>query len=323
MENPGSFIIEIELSSQQSRMLPLDQFEIQTEDRNKIYWVHADLNQIGECKVLYDKLNLSDEVRLLCADKDLRIKLVDEVGGLTLQLQPPLSYVLGSDGHTPVDNLLIHLTNHFCFTASWQLNFPVKELWKHYSKAIRFAETPCFLLFLLLDETINVYSNLLFEFQLLIEQIDLNIAKATYEEVVALKRQFMKSKRFIGSIRDLLMRISARKIAVISESCRLSLQKLLGNTEILVHEAESILDLFHTMLEQIDNALMQQANNIMKVLTGVAAIFLPPTLIAGIFGMNLRFLPGNTWKYSFFYVLGLMVVCVSGQYLLFKKMRWF
>lgn len=323
MEYQGSFAIELNLQTQQTRKLSIDQLEIDPSDLDRIYWIHADLSQANEFEQLKNKLKFSEELIELCAENELRAKLKDSSDSLTLLLQCPLSSFLDTAGQTPVDNLIIHLTAQYCFTASGAQTLAVKELLQEYPKAVPYAKTPCFVLFLLLDLTLNAFSDLLYEYQLLTEKIDINIKNTDYAEVIEIKRQLMKNKRYIAAIRDILMRISGRKIAVISEACRMSLQKILPHGEIMVHEADSIRDLFHTMLDQIDNALMQQVNITMKVLTGFAAIFLPLTLITGIYGMNFHWIPELEWKYGYFWALGLMLGAGIGLYLFFKKKGWF
>ncbi|MBB3169595.1 magnesium/cobalt transporter CorA [Simiduia aestuariiviva] len=65
-----------------------------------------------------------------------------------------------------------------------------------------------------------------------------------------------------------------------------------------------------------------RANNIMKLLTIVTAIFLPLTLVAGIYGMNFQNMPELSWQYSYFFVLGFMVAFVVFGVTFVRKKRW-
>jgi magnesium transporter len=51
-----------------------------------------------------------------------------------------------------------------------------------------------------------------------------------------------------------------------------------------------------------------RTNDVMKVLTIIATIFIPLTFIAGIYGMNFRYMPELTWRYGYFVVLGIMLI---------------
>ena len=66
-----------------------------------------------------------------------------------------------------------------------------------------------------------------------------------------------------------------------------------------------------------------QTNNVMKVLTIITSIFAPLTFIAGIYGMNFENIPELTWKYGYFFSLGLMGIIGVFMYLWFKSKGWF
>jgi magnesium transporter len=60
----------------------------------------------------------------------------------------------------------------------------------------------------------------------------------------------------------------------------------------------------------------------MKVLTITASIFIPLTFIAGVYGMNFEYMPELKWRWSYFAVLGGMVVSVICMLFYFKKKKW-
>jgi magnesium transporter len=66
-----------------------------------------------------------------------------------------------------------------------------------------------------------------------------------------------------------------------------------------------------------------ESNHVMKVLTVITTIFMPLTFIAGIYGMNFRFMPELSWKYGYFGALGFMFLVGSWMSLWFKKKGWF
>jgi magnesium transporter len=182
------------------------------------------------------------------------------------------------------------------------------------------------MLFLILDDIINDYSNILFHFERVTDQIDLDVRTSNsdaYSNVMSIKKNVMKIKRFVMAICDFLMRISGRKISVISESCRLSLANLFSHTQMIVNEADAIRDILNGILAQIDNALMTRMNETMRILTAFASIFLPMTLIAGIYGMNFHIMPELEWDYGYYYALGLMLACAGTLLFIFKRFKWF
>lgn len=63
-------------------------------------------------------------------------------------------------------------------------------------------------------------------------------------------------------------------------------------------------------------------NTTVKIVSVVAAIFLPPTLIASVYGMNFTDMPELHWKYGYAIAIGLMVASVVGSYLFFRWKKW-
>jgi magnesium transporter len=64
-------------------------------------------------------------------------------------------------------------------------------------------------------------------------------------------------------------------------------------------------------------------NEIMKVLTIMASIFIPLTFIAGIYGMNFEYIPELKWRWGYFAIWGVMLGCAAGMVLYFRSKKWF
>ena len=177
----------------------------------------------------------------------------------------------------------------------------------------------------LVDNTINRYLDVLLELERMTDNIDLDfrhISTATYRKVIAVKRRVILVKRYASMLSDITMRLSGRKMSVISEDCRASLHNLLTHCQMVMTEADAIREAINSALDSINNALMGRMNETMRILTVYMLLFMPLTLITGIYGMNFRYMPGLEWKYGYYVVLGLMICCVVGLFYAFKKRRW-
>jgi magnesium transporter len=102
-----------------------------------------------------------------------------------------------------------------------------------------------------------------------------------------------------------------------------------AHVKTLSRDAESLLD--HSSFIASKLAYLQDAtlglinneqNNIIKIMSVAAMVFLPPTLIASIYGMNFRILPELGWQYGYLYSLALMVVSAIVPYIWFKRRGW-
>jgi magnesium transporter len=63
-------------------------------------------------------------------------------------------------------------------------------------------------------------------------------------------------------------------------------------------------------------------NEVMKVLTIIATIFIPLTFVAGIYGMNFDFMPELHWRWGYFVVWGVMLVITGAMIFYFKRKKW-
>lgn len=321
----GTRIVEFDLITKNFSKLILPDFKLNPKDPNKIYWVHCDLKDKNTLDQIADIIKLPEHVINLCYDDTFIPKLIDNSESVTIQVEPLLQTNF-EDREVFLGNLVFHLTSQYCFTASGTQIPAVDGFEENYSKYVKYAKTPCFILFLILDNVVNDFSKLLLDFEILADQIDLEIRVVQdniYNEVMNFKKQVMKVQHHIAAIRDILMRISGRKITAISEECRLSLRSLLDHSQIIFNEAEAVRDSLRSTLDQIDNALMQKMNDSIRVLTAFASIFLPLTLISGIYGMNFTWIPELHWKYGYFWSLFLMLGCGLFLYYFFKIKKWF
>jgi magnesium transporter len=71
------------------------------------------------------------------------------------------------------------------------------------------------------------------------------------------------------------------------------------------------------------SAMSNKMNEVMKVLTIFASIFIPLTFIAGIYGMNFEIMPELKWEYGYFIAWGGMVIVALILLVYFKRKKWF
>jgi len=64
-------------------------------------------------------------------------------------------------------------------------------------------------------------------------------------------------------------------------------------------------------------------NNVVKILTIVSVVGVPPVLIAGVYGMNFKAIPELEWKYGYAYALVLMLVTTLAPLIWFRWKKWF
>jgi magnesium transporter len=90
----------------------------------------------------------------------------------------------------------------------------------------------------------------------------------------------------------------------------------------LSEHASYLIDSLQFLLDASLGLISIEQNAAMKLFSWTAVVFLPPTLIAGIFGMNFRYMPELSWRFGFPLSLILMLSCAVGPFLYFKKRGW-
>jgi len=138
------------------------------------------------------------------------------------------------------------------------------------------------------------------------EEVIRNPQKTTLEAILKLKRSTLRIHRVISPQREVLNRLSRGDFEIITDKARIFYRDVYDHIV-------RIEDLNQTLRDRSDNALAthlssiaNRQNETMKVLSIVAAIFLPLTLLAGIYGMNFENMPELSWKWGYFAVLGFM-----------------
>lgn len=148
-------------------------------------------------------------------------------------------------------------------------------------------------------------------------------SKETPNHIQSLKQEILKLRRSIFPFREVVNRLEKIDCAIIDPKTRSYIRDLYDH---IVNVSESI-DLYREMIWSLMDMHMtinsNKMNEIMKVLTIIATIFIPLTFIAGIYGMNFDNMPELQYEYGYFILLGFMVIIFIFMLLYFKRKKWF
>ncbi len=142
-------------------------------------------------------------------------------------------------------------------------------------------------------------------------------------ELFQIRYMVLTLRHTVNPMRDLLYRMlnshHLKGIHIRREYFSNIYDHLLKISEMLISNRELTADIRDSYLSLNSH----QTNHVMKVLTIITSIFSPLTFIAGIYGMNFKHMPELIWKYSYFTVLGIMLLISIFMVLWFKKKKWF
>ncbi len=144
----------------------------------------------------------------------------------------------------------------------------------------------------------------------------------TLNRILRLKRDLMHLKRIVFPQREVFNRLSRDEILYIKPSTRLYFRDTYDSLFRMTDIADNYRDLLTGFLDIYMSAASNRLNETMKFLTVISTICIPMTVVAGIYGMNFRFMPEIDWKYGYFFSLFLMLGIGLGMFFFFRKKGW-
>jgi magnesium transporter len=137
-----------------------------------------------------------------------------------------------------------------------------------------------------------------------------------------LKREIVSLRHSLWPVRELVLKLDRDESALIAGDTRPFLRDVYDHVIMGIEMLESSQDLIAGMKDTYMSSISNRMNNIMRVLTIIATIFIPLTFIAGIYGMNFQFMPELGWRYGYPAVWTVMAGVFIGMMFYFKRKHW-
>jgi magnesium transporter len=137
------------------------------------------------------------------------------------------------------------------------------------------------------------------------------------------RKEALKIRRSVYPLREVVGHLAKVEPPLLSENLDIFLRDLYDHAVRVIETSEIFRDAASGLLDLYMNSVSNRMNEIMKVLTIIATIFIPLTFIAGIYGMNFEFMPELSWRYGYFVVWGVMLLVLLGMVIYFKRKKWF
>lgn len=144
----------------------------------------------------------------------------------------------------------------------------------------------------------------------------------TSAKIHTLKRELIFLRRSVWPLRELINGLEKNESKLIKKTTRPFLRDLYDHTIQVIETVESDRDVITGMFDSYLSSISNRMNEVMKVLTLIATIFIPLTFIAGVYGMNFQFMPELAWRWSYPIVWVAMVCVGISMLILFKKKKW-
>lgn len=136
------------------------------------------------------------------------------------------------------------------------------------------------------------------------------------------KRTLTQIRRMVWPLRDVTNLLLHEEPGLIRPETKVYLRDCYDHSVQLMDLVESYRDVLSGLTEVHISSIGLRTNEIMRVLTVIASIFIPLTFVAGVYGMNFQHMPELEKPYGYFVCIGVMLLIAIGQVIYFKKRRW-
>lgn len=207
----------------------------------------------------------------------------------------------------------------------------VKERLKNPQNLIR-KKGADYLFHALLDVGIDTYYQVLESMGDVIEEIEekiiVNARPDTMKRIHTLKRSIIFLRKSVWPLREIINGLHHKASPLIQDGTQPYLKDIYDHTIQVIDTVETYRDLLSGMMEIYISSINTKLNEVMKVLTVFATIFIPLTFISSLYGMNFDTtvspfnMPELNWRYGYVGVLGVMLGVVIAMLMFFRRRKW-
>jgi magnesium transporter len=144
----------------------------------------------------------------------------------------------------------------------------------------------------------------------------------TLQKIHRAKKEISLLRKSVWPMREVISNFRRMESPLIQDPTKLYIHDVYDHTIQAIDTIESFRDITAGMIDIYLSNLSQRMNEVMKVLTVVATIFVPLTFIASVYGMNFDNIPELHWKWGYYFVLSIMALISLFMILYFKRKRW-
>jgi magnesium transporter len=191
----------------------------------------------------------------------------------------------------------------------------------------RIRKSGCdYLAYALIDAIVDHYFLVLEKIGGKIELLEEDLLDDTQTEnlqsIHHLKREMIFFRKQVWPIREILSTLMKEEGSLIQETTQIFIRDLYDHTIQVMDTIESFRDVLTGLQDLYLSTISNRMNEVMKVLTIMATIFIPLTFIAGIYGMNFEFMPELKWPWAYPALWILLITIFVFMIFWFKRKKW-
>ncbi len=202
---------------------------------------------------------------------------------------------------------------------------PIRERIKNHKGRIRTMKAD-YLIYTLIDAIVDEYFIVLEkigeQLSIIEEELINEPTPNTLQKIHKLKREIIFLRKAIWPVREIVNSLQKGFSTLIQNNTIIYLRDVYDHTIQIIETLEAYRDLVSGMIDIYLSSLSNKMNQIMKVLTIIATIFIPLTFIVGVYGMNFKYMPELEWQWGYFVIWAIMIILSILMLTIFKKRQW-
>jgi magnesium transporter len=242
--------------------------------------------------------------------------------------------MLHSDETLEMEQVSIFLGKNFVITFQEQGGNGLEQLWARLlgGKGRLLQAGADYLAYALLDAIVDGFFPVLEQYGEKLDDLDDAIANHPARETMVrlhdMRSHLLLLRRAVWPLREALGALAREPNALVADETRVFLRDCYDHTVQIIDLVETCREMCSDLRDFYLSAVNNQMNEVMKVLTIIATIFIPLSFIAGVYGMNFNHevspwnMPELHWAYGYPFALALMAVVAAGLLWFFRRRRW-
>ncbi|MDO7907381.1 magnesium/cobalt transporter CorA [Paenibacillus sp. JX-17] len=298
---------------------PVDDIEqALTAPLEGFYWIDADVEDLAVLQPLFSLHDLAVEDCLSDEEQRPKIEIYESHYFIVV------NSIRFDDEEIFLRALNIFLGRHFIITVTKQkineLRMLKPILWEQE------VSQPDRLMYLLIDLIVDNYFLVGDRIEIRIEKLEEDILmhtkKSHLNEIIGLRSEILWLKKMLGPQKEVINTLNKKDLRLIDDQLQKYFSDVYENAVKIAETFDTYRDLMGNLREAYQSSIANRANEIMRVFTAITTVFMPLTVITGIYGMNFDHMPELHTRYGYFFVIGVMVTLGLTMFYIFRKKDW-
>lgn len=297
------------------------------KDKSTITWINVD--GVHETKVIEEigkYFNLHPLILEDIVDTDQRPKIKDFVNYIFIILK--MLYYDKNDNEMKVEQVSLILGKNYVISfqeREGDVFNSIRERIRNNIGRMRKAGAD-YLVYTLIDAIVDNYFIIIEKLGEKIENLEDKVISqpktANLRVIHKLRRDLIFLRKSVWPLREVISILQRGESSLILESTNVYFRDVYDHTIQVIDTIETLRDIISGMLDIYLSSASNRMNEIMKMLTIIATIFIPLTFITGIYGMNFRYMPEIKWVWGYPIVLLGMLIIGIVMVIYFKRKKW-